>query len=198
MNIPRMDGSGAADPDNPHPDKKVPALVHDGVLVTESAAIFAYLTDLFPHAGIAPVVGDEKRGPYLSWLAYYAGVIEPVVSFETAGAGWERGDRADVSGSNGDESTRSRRAGVQPVLAGRRLHGGGSIGGEPRSVGARDAAPWRSRRCVPAALRGAPGARASGQARCSVLVFVGPGGPQRGALGRRVNGVAQAQRGVPK
>jgi glutathione S-transferase len=33
-NIPRQDGSGAADPCNPHPDGKVPALVHDGGLVT--------------------------------------------------------------------------------------------------------------------------------------------------------------------
>jgi glutathione S-transferase len=33
-NIPRQDGSGAADPRNPHPDGKVPALVHDGGLVT--------------------------------------------------------------------------------------------------------------------------------------------------------------------
>jgi glutathione S-transferase len=37
--ITRQDGSGAADPRKPHPDKKVPALVHDGVLITESIAI---------------------------------------------------------------------------------------------------------------------------------------------------------------
>src|SRR5262245_14348909 len=67
--IPRPDAKGAADPSNPHPDKKVPALVDDGVLVTESAAIVAYLTDKFPQAGIGPVVGDPDRGPYLSWLA---------------------------------------------------------------------------------------------------------------------------------
>lgn len=81
-NIPRRDGSGAVDPANPHPDKKVPALVHDGVVVTESAAIAVYLTDLFPKAGIGPQIGDPKRGPYLTWLAYYAGVIEPVVNFQ--------------------------------------------------------------------------------------------------------------------
>lgn len=86
-NIPRQDGSGAADPDNPHPDKKVPALVHDGVLVTESVAIVLYLTDLFPDAGLAPKVGDPLRGPYLSWLAYYAGVMEPVLAAAFAGVG---------------------------------------------------------------------------------------------------------------
>ena len=83
--IPRMDGSGASDPGNPHPDKKVPALVDDGVLVTESAAIVLYLTDAFPKAGIGPLVGDPLRGPYLSWLFYYAGVIEPVVTLGFAG-----------------------------------------------------------------------------------------------------------------
>ena len=58
---------------------------HDGVLVTESAAICAYLTDLFPDAGVGPTVGDPARGPYLSWLAYYAGVVEPVLHFRAAG-----------------------------------------------------------------------------------------------------------------
>lgn len=83
--IPRMDGSGAADPANPHPDKKVPTLVDDGVVITESIAIVQYLTDKFPSAGIGPRIGDPRRGPYLSWLAYYAGVIEPVVTIAFAG-----------------------------------------------------------------------------------------------------------------
>jgi glutathione S-transferase len=83
--IPRLDGTGAPDPANPHPDKKVPALVDDGVLITESIAIVQYLTDKFRAADLGPAVGDAKRGPYLSWLAYYAGVIEPVVNLEFAG-----------------------------------------------------------------------------------------------------------------
>lgn len=91
-NIPRVDGSGASDPGNPHPDKKVPALEHDGVLVTESAAIVLYLTDLFPDAGIGPRIGNAGRGPYLTWLAYYAGVMEPIINFAFAGLA----DRADL------------------------------------------------------------------------------------------------------
>lgn len=83
-NIPRLDGAGALDPANPHPDKKVPALMHDGALVTESIAIMLYLTDLHPEAGLAPRVGDPLRGAYLTWLAYYAGVVEPVITFEFA------------------------------------------------------------------------------------------------------------------
>ena len=82
--IPRPDGSGVPDPGNPHPDRKVPALVDDGALITESAAIVLYLTDKFPAAGIGPVVGDPLRGAYVTWLAYYAGVLEPVVTFEFA------------------------------------------------------------------------------------------------------------------
>jgi glutathione S-transferase len=85
--ISRMDGSGGADPENPHPDKKVPALVDDGVVITESAAICLYVADKFPDAQLGPRVGDPLRGPYLSWLAYYAGVIEPVVTIEFAQLG---------------------------------------------------------------------------------------------------------------
>jgi glutathione S-transferase len=85
--IPRMDGTGAADARNPHPDKKVPALVDDDVLITESIAIVQYLTDKFPAADLGPKIGDPQRGPYLSWLAYYAGVMEPVINLAVAGLG---------------------------------------------------------------------------------------------------------------
>jgi glutathione S-transferase len=85
VEVRHADGSGDPDPRNPHPYKKVPALDHDGVLVTESPAIVLYLTDLFPEAGIGPAVGSPDRGPYLTWLAYYAGVIEPVVHFAMFG-----------------------------------------------------------------------------------------------------------------
>ena len=79
VDIARRDGVGAKDPANPHPHKQVPALLDDGVLISESVAIALYLTDKFPAAGIGPVVGDPLRGPYLTWLAYYAGVLEPVI-----------------------------------------------------------------------------------------------------------------------
>jgi glutathione S-transferase len=85
VTIRRQDGSGARDERNPHPDKKVPALVHDGRLVTESAAICLYLSDAFPRAKVGPPVGDAKRGDYLTWLAYYAGVLEPVLVAKAKG-----------------------------------------------------------------------------------------------------------------
>jgi glutathione S-transferase len=86
-NIERADGSGGEDTANPHPDKKVPALVHNGALITESAAIVLYLTDMFPQKALGPIAGDPHRGEYLTWLFYYSGVIEPVVTFEFAGLG---------------------------------------------------------------------------------------------------------------
>jgi glutathione S-transferase len=73
----KADGTGAKDPANPHPHGKVPALVHDGEVVFEGAAIALYLTDLFPEAKMGPRVGDKTRGAYLSWLAYRPGVMEP-------------------------------------------------------------------------------------------------------------------------
>ncbi|MDZ4760535.1 MAG: glutathione S-transferase family protein [Alphaproteobacteria bacterium] len=85
--IARMDGSGGEDENNPHPDKKVPALVDRDQVITESAAIVLYLTDLYPEAGLGPLPGDPRRGEYLTWLFYYSGVVEPVVSFEFAGLG---------------------------------------------------------------------------------------------------------------
>ena len=72
-------GREGRDPKNPHPHGKVPALIHDGELVTESAAIALYLSDAFPAAGLGPQVGEKGRADYVSWIAYYAGVIEPAM-----------------------------------------------------------------------------------------------------------------------
>lgn len=85
VDIPRWSGKGAPDLANPHPDKRVPALLHDGELVTESAAIALYLTDAFPHARLGPNVGDPGRAAYLTWLAYYAGEMEPAFGMHRRG-----------------------------------------------------------------------------------------------------------------
>jgi glutathione S-transferase len=62
-----------------NPMGKVPALDHDGVVVTEAAAICCYLADAFPKAGLAPAIGDRRRGPYLRWLFFAPGALEPGV-----------------------------------------------------------------------------------------------------------------------
>jgi glutathione S-transferase len=59
-----------------NPMGKVPALRHGGTVVTESAAICAYLADAFPAAGLAPPPGDRLRGPYYRWLFFGAGPLE--------------------------------------------------------------------------------------------------------------------------
>ena len=62
-----------------NPMGKVPAIVHGGVVVTECAAICAYLADAFPRAGLAPPADSPLRGPYYRWLFFGAGPIEQAV-----------------------------------------------------------------------------------------------------------------------
>jgi glutathione S-transferase len=77
-------GSGP-DRRNPHPEGKVRFLVHDGVEIWESTAIALYLTELFPETGLGVPAGDPLRGRYLSWLAWYGDVLEPLVVMQVAG-----------------------------------------------------------------------------------------------------------------
>lgn len=62
-----------------NPMGKVPAVLHGDVLITEQVAVYLYLADLLPEAGLAPGLGDRRRGPYLRWMAFYAGCFEPAV-----------------------------------------------------------------------------------------------------------------------
>ena len=62
-----------------NPMGKVPAIVHEGALVTEQVAIYLYLADLYPEAGLAPPIGDALRGPYLRWMAFYGACFEPAM-----------------------------------------------------------------------------------------------------------------------
>ena len=62
-----------------NPMGKVPAIVHDGALVTEQGAVYTYLADLYPEAGIAPAIGDPLRGPYLRWMFFYNASFEPAL-----------------------------------------------------------------------------------------------------------------------
>jgi glutathione S-transferase len=62
-----------------NPMGKVPAIMHRGALVTEQGAIFLYLADLFPAAGLTPALDDPLRGPYLRWMVYYGSSFEPAV-----------------------------------------------------------------------------------------------------------------------
>jgi glutathione S-transferase len=63
-----------------NPLGKVPAILHDGALITEQVAIYIHLADHFSAAGLAPALGDARRGPYLRWLVFYAACFEPALA----------------------------------------------------------------------------------------------------------------------
>lgn len=87
VTIEHMDGRGGLDPANVHPDGKVPAIVHDGALITESYAIAVYIADLAPQSGLGAPVGSAERGPFLAWLMWLATEMEPVVFSRLYGGG---------------------------------------------------------------------------------------------------------------
>jgi glutathione S-transferase len=73
-----------------NPMGKVPAIRHGDTVVTEAAAICAYLADAFPQANLAPPHGSKARGPYYRWLFFGAGPVEmqmmtKMMGFDTTG-----------------------------------------------------------------------------------------------------------------
>jgi len=73
-----------------NPMGKVPAIRHGDTVVTEGAAICAYMADAFPNANLAPPHGDKARGPYYRWLFFGAGPVEmsmmtKLMGFDTTG-----------------------------------------------------------------------------------------------------------------
>src|SRR5258708_14486005 len=68
-----------------NPRGKVPATRHGTTVVTEAAAICAYLADAFPQAGLAPPPGHRLRGPYYRWMFFAAGPVEAAVSNKAMG-----------------------------------------------------------------------------------------------------------------
>ncbi|WP_353205278.1 glutathione S-transferase family protein [Sphingomonas sp.] len=66
-----------------NPMGKVPAIVHDGHIVTEGAAICTYLAEAFPAAGLAPT--PEERADYYRWMFFAAGPAEQAVTNRAMG-----------------------------------------------------------------------------------------------------------------
>jgi glutathione S-transferase len=66
-----------------NPMGKVPAIRHGDTVVTECAAICAYLADAFPSAGLAPPL--ERRGAYYRWLFFAAGPLEAAATNQALG-----------------------------------------------------------------------------------------------------------------
>jgi glutathione S-transferase len=68
-----------------NPMGKVPAIRHNGRVVTEVAAICCYLADAFPAANLAPPPVD--RADYYRWIFFTSGPVE--AAFSNKAAGWE-------------------------------------------------------------------------------------------------------------
>jgi glutathione S-transferase len=68
-----------------NPMGKVPAIRHGETVVTECGAICAYLADVFPQAGLAPPVGDPRRGAYYRWMFFAAGPLEAATTNKALG-----------------------------------------------------------------------------------------------------------------
>lgn len=66
-----------------NPMGKVPAIKHGDTVVTEAAAICAYMADAFPEAGLAPAPAD--RGDYYRWMFFAAGPVEAAVTNKSLG-----------------------------------------------------------------------------------------------------------------
>lgn len=79
-----------------NPMGKIPALVDGDVVVTETAAICAYLADRYPEKGYAPPVGSNQRGRYYRYMFYPGTTLEPmftvnqfeVAEYATQSTGW--------------------------------------------------------------------------------------------------------------
>lgn len=68
-----------------NPMGKVPALQHGDVVMTESAAICAYLADRFPEKNLAPPADDPARAAYYRWLFFGAGPLEMAATAKAFG-----------------------------------------------------------------------------------------------------------------
>lgn len=62
-----------------NPMGKIPTIKHGDLVVTEAAAICAYLADAFPSANLAPATDSPERGTYYRWLFFGAGCVEPAL-----------------------------------------------------------------------------------------------------------------------
>ncbi|MGH8843093.1 MAG: glutathione S-transferase family protein [Advenella sp.] len=66
-----------------NPMGKVPAIVHDGHVVTEGAAICAFLADQYPQKNLAPAIDSPLRGTYYRWLFFVAGPLEEAITMKS-------------------------------------------------------------------------------------------------------------------
>ncbi|RLQ87510.1 glutathione S-transferase family protein [Notoacmeibacter ruber] len=80
-----------------NPMAKVPAIVHNGHVITEAAAIGLYLADVFSGRGLGP--NDDERAAYYRWTLFCAGPLEQAVT--SRAMGWQTPDDPQKQGMLG-------------------------------------------------------------------------------------------------
>ena len=63
-----------------NPMGKVPTLVDDGTVITESAAICLHLADKFAYGRLAPTIEDPRRGIFLRWSVFATSALDPTIN----------------------------------------------------------------------------------------------------------------------
>lgn len=87
-----------------NPMGKVPCLVDGESVVSETAAIFAYLADKYAEKGLAPALNDPKRGEYLKWMFFCHGPLTEYMDMKNVGIGVETMNEKKGSLSFGNEA----------------------------------------------------------------------------------------------
>ena len=88
-----------------NPMGKLPTILHGDEVVTECAAICAYVADAFPSRNLAPAVFDPARGAYYRWLFFAAGCVEPAAMAKAMG--WSNEEKKGSIGFGSVEDTMS-------------------------------------------------------------------------------------------
>lgn len=90
---------------NINPMGKVPCLVDQGVVISETAAIFTYLADKYIEKGLAPALNDPKRGAYLKWMFFCHGPLTEYLDLCSLEVSNERIEQKKRGLAFGDQET---------------------------------------------------------------------------------------------
>lgn len=109
-----------------NPMGKVPCLVDQGVVISELAAIFTYLADKYIEKGLAPALGDPKRGAYLKWMFFCHGPLTEYMDMKGLHISNEQmeGKRSSLTFGNEDSVFSFLKKGMQqanPYLLGEKI-----------------------------------------------------------------------------
>ncbi|MGE8563598.1 MAG: glutathione S-transferase family protein [Acinetobacter bohemicus] len=90
---------------NINPMGKVPCLVDQGIVISETAAIFTYLADKYIEKGLAPALNDPKRGAYLKWMFFCHGPLTEYLDLCSLEVSNERIEQKKRGLAFGDQET---------------------------------------------------------------------------------------------